>query len=124
MPYVEVLCLSAKTGYGVDKVLPAAKKIFAARHLPLPASLLDTIVKEAESLHISPGKTGRRLKIYSATQTAVNPPTFLFRANNAKLVHFSYRRHLENKIRQFAGFQGTPLKLVFKGRGEETGECS
>lgn len=124
MPYVEVLCLSAKTGYGVDKVLPAASRIYAERRKSLPVSLLDTIVKEAESLHISPSKTGRRLKIYSAMQTAVNPPTFVFRANDEKLVHFSYRRHLENKIRQFAGFQGTPLKLVFKGRGEETGECS
>jgi GTP-binding protein len=124
MPYVEVLCLSAKTGYGVDKLLPMAGKISAVRRLSLPVSLLETVVREAEALHISPKKAKKRLKIGVARQTAVNPPTFVFVANDAKLVHFSYRRHLENKIRQLAGFQGTPIRLAFQNRDEVTGRSS
>jgi GTP-binding protein len=118
MPYVEVLCLSALTGYGVDKLLPMAGRISAARRLSLPVSLLETVVREAEALHISPKKAKRRLKIGAARQTGVSPPTFVFLANDAKLVHFSYRRHLENKVRQLAGFQGTPIRLVFQNRDE------
>ena len=124
MPYVEVLCLSAKTGFSVGKVLPAAERIYHERLKSLPVSLLDNIVKEAESLRISPSRGGRRLKIYEARQTGVNPPTFVFLANDAKLVHFSYGRHLENKIRQLAGFHGTPLRLLFRSRGEEIAQCS
>ncbi len=124
MPYVEVLCLSALTGYGVNKLVPMASKIFAARRLSLPVSLLETVVKEAEALHISPKRAKRRLKIGAARQTGLNPPTFMFLANDAKLVHFSYRRHLENRIRQLAGFQGTPVRLVFQNRDEGKGSSS
>jgi GTP-binding protein len=124
MPYVEVLCLSAKTGYGVDKLLPMAGKISAARRLSLPVSLLETVVREAEALHISPKRAKKRLKIGAARQTAVNPPTFVFVANDATLVHFSYRRHLENRIRQLAGFQGTPIRLAFQNRDEVIGRSS
>jgi GTP-binding protein len=124
MPYVEVLCLSAKTGFAVERVLPTARKIFDERLKTLPVSLLDNIVKGAEALRISPSKAGRRLKIYGSVQTAVNPPTFVFFANDAKLVHFSYQRYLENRIRQLAGFHGTPLRLLFKKKGEKTAQCS
>jgi GTP-binding protein len=124
MPYVEVLCLSAKTGYGVDRLLPMAGKISAARRLSLPVSLLETVVREAEALHISPKKAKKRLKIGVVRQTAVNPPTFVFVANDARLVHFSYRRLLENRIRQLVGFQGTPIRLAFQNRDEVTGRSS
>jgi GTPase len=124
MPWVEVLCLSAKTGYGADKLLPMAGKISAARRLSLPVSLLETVVREAEALHISPKRAKKRLKIGAARQTAVNPPTFVFVANDATLVHFSYRRHLENRIRQLAGFQGTPIRLAFQNRDEVIGRSS
>ncbi len=122
MPYIEILFLSAKTGYGVEKVLPAAKRIYEERLKHLPAPSLDSIVKEVVAAHLPPRKGTRRLKILNTRQTGVNPPTFVFYVNDAKLAHFSYRRHLENKLRQFFGFQGTPLRLLFKSRGEKTAE--
>jgi len=118
MPYIEILFLSAKTGYGVEKVLPTAKRIYEERLKHLPAPLLNSMVKEVVAAHLPPQKGGKRLKILNAMQTGVNPPTFVFFVNDAKLAHFSYRRYLENKLRQFFGFQGTPLRLLFKSRGE------
>ena len=120
MPYLEILFISAKTGYGVEKVLPAAKRIYEERLKHLPTPLLESVVKEAVAAHLPPRKGGKRLKILNVTQTGVNPPIFVFLVNDAKLAHFSYRRYLENKLRQFFGFQGTPLRLLFKSRGEKT----
>jgi len=119
MPYLEILFLSAKTGYGVEKVLPAAKRVYEERLKHLPTPLLDNMVKEAIATHLPPKKGSKQLKILNAMQTGVNPPTFVFLVNDAKLAHFSYRRYLENKLRQFFGFQGTPLRLLFKSRSEK-----
>jgi GTP-binding protein len=82
--------------------------------------LLESVVKEAVAAHLPPKKGGKQLKILNVRQTGVNPPIFVFLVNDAKLAHFSYRRYLENKLRQFFGFQGTPLRLLFKSRGEKT----
>lgn len=120
MPYLEILFISAKTGYGVEKVLPAAKRIYEERLKHLPTPLLESVVKEAVAAHLPPKKGGKHMKILNVTQTGVNPPIFVFLVNDAKLAHFSYRRYLENKLRQFFGFQGTPLRLLFKSRGEKT----
>jgi len=120
MSYLEILFLSAKTGYGVEKVLPAAKRIYEERLKHLPTPLLESVVKEAVAAHLPPKKGGKHMKILNVTQTGVNPPIFVFLVNDAKLAHFSYRRYLENKLRQFFGFQGTPLRLLFKSRGEKT----
>ncbi len=119
MPYLEILFLSAKTGYGVEKVLPTAKRVYEERLKHLPTPLLDNMVKEAIATHLPPKKGSKQLKILNAMQTGVNPPTFVFLVNDAKLAHFSYRRYLENKLRQFFGFQGTPLRLLFKSRSEK-----
>jgi len=78
------------------------------------------MVKEAVAAHLPPKKGGKHLKILNARQTGVNPPTFVFYVNDAKLAHFSYRRYLENKLRHFFGFQGTPIHLLFKSRGKKT----
>jgi GTP-binding protein len=121
MPYIETHFISAKTGRGVDKILPLARRIYQERLRVLETTLLDSIVADAEAAKQSPKQGRRRLKVYKATQTAVNPPTFLFTVNDAKLVHFSYQRFLENKMRHFCGFKGTPLRLVFKGKGERKG---
>ena len=119
MPYLEILFLSAKTGYGVEKVLPTAKRVYEERLKHLPTPLLDNMVKEAIATHLPPKKGSKQLKILNAMQTGVNPPTFVFLVNDVKLAHFSYRRYLENKLRQFFGFQGTPLRLLFKSRSEK-----
>jgi len=122
MPYIETLFISAKTGEGVERILPLARRIYGERLRLLDAALLQSIVADAEAARQSPKKGRRRLKVYKATQTGVNPPTFVFSVNDARLVHFSYQRFLENKLRQFCGFKGTPLQLLFKGRGEKAPE--
>ncbi|HJX69567.1 MAG TPA: GTPase, partial [Dehalococcoidia bacterium] len=121
MPYIEILFISAKTGYGVDGVLPVAKMVYEERQKHLPTPLLDSFVKEAVAAHHPPKKGSKHFRIFDARQTGSNPPTFVFSVNNAKLVHFSYQRYLENKLRQRFGFQGTPLHLLFKSRGEKRG---
>ena len=119
MPYIETHFISAKTGRGVDKILPLARRIYEERIRRLDQDLLDSIVRDAEAAKQSPKQGRRRLKVYKATQTAVNPPTFTFSVNDAKLVHFSYQRFLENKIRQYCGFKGTPLHLLFKSKADK-----
>jgi GTP-binding protein len=119
MPYIETHFISAKTGRGVDKILPLARRIYEERIRRLDQDLLDSIVRDAEAAKQSPKQGRRRLKVYKAVQTAVNPPTFTFSVNDAKLVHFSYQRFLENKIRQYCGFKGTPLHLLFKSKADK-----
>lgn len=119
MPHVPILFTSAKTGWGIESILPTARRIYTERIKRLPAAVLDSVVRDAVAIHplmVSKGK--KRLRFFQATQTGTNPPTFVFQVNDAKLVHFSYQRYLENKLRQSFGFQGTCLRLVFKNRGE------
>jgi GTP-binding protein len=118
MPYIETHFISAKTGRGVDKILPLARRIYEERIRRLDQDLLDSIVRDAEAAKQSPKQGRRRLKVYKAVQTAINPPTFSFSVNDAKLVHFSYQRFLENKMRQYCGFKGTPLHLLFKSKAD------
>ena len=122
MPYIETHFISAKTGQGLEKILPLAGRIYQERLRRLEPALLDSIVMDAEAAKQSPKQGRRRLKVYKATQTAINPPTFSFVVNDAKLVHFSYQRFLENKMRHYCGFKGTPLRLTFKGKGEKKGD--
>jgi len=122
MPYTEILFLSAKTGYGVEQVVPMAKRVYQEMLKHLPVASLDNFVKKAVAANPPPKEGLKHLKIFKVIQTGVNPPTFVFLVSNAKLVHFSYRRYLENKLRQSFGFQGTPIRLLFKSRVERTTE--
>ena len=119
MPYIEILFISAKTGHGVEKVIPAAKRVYEERLKRPPTSSLNAVIREAVVTHLPPKRGDRKLKILKAVQTEVNPPTFVFSVNDAKLAHFSYRRYLENKLRESFGFQGTPLRLIFRSKGEK-----
>ncbi len=119
MPYMEILFLSAREGYGVEEVLLAAKRVYEQRLKRLSASLLDIFIKETVAAHPPPKKGKMQLRILNVKQTGVNPPTFVFAVNYAKLAHFSYQRFLENRLRQTFGFQGTPLQLIFKSKGEK-----
>jgi GTP-binding protein len=116
MPCAPILFVSAKTKYGVDEILPAAKIVYEQRCMRLPTSLLNRVVREATAAHLPPAKSGRQLNIFYVTQAGVAPPTFIFFVNDAGLVHFSYRRYLENRLRRSFGFEGTPLHLIFKRR--------
>ncbi len=118
MPYAPVLHTSAKFGQGVDKIMPQVCQVYQERLKRLPTAVVNGVVRQVVAAHNPPRSGGKRLKILYATQAEVNPPTFVFFVNDAKLIHFSYRRYLENKLRQSFGFVGTPLRLVFKIGGE------
>lgn len=116
MPYVPLLYISAKTGQRVNKVLPLALAVQEARLTRLSTSQLNRILRDAMDAHPPPTQAGRQLKIYYATQVRSDPPTFLVYVNDAKLMHFSYRRFLENRIRAAHDFLGTPIRIVLKGK--------
>ena len=116
LDYVPVLSISALTGKRVHKVVPTALAVQEARFRRLPTGELNRLVQNALVRHAPPSKQGRRLKIYYVSQPGVDPPTFVFHVNDPDLVHFSYERYLENRLREAYGFPGTPLRLKFKPR--------
>jgi len=116
MDYVPVFFISALTGQRVNKVLPAALDVWNARFRRIPTSELNRLVQDALAYHAPPSRRGRRLKIYYVSQPEVDPPTFVFHVNDPKLVHFSYERYLENRLREVYEFPGVPLRLKFKPR--------
>ena len=119
MDYVPFLFISAKTGQRVNKLLAAAKESYAQSIRRIKTGLLNDVVNEAVSMTEPPAMSGRRLKIYYATEVSVQPPTFVFFVNDEALVHFSYRRYMENYFRKTFGFAGTPIKIIFRTRGKE-----
>ncbi len=118
MSYAPVLYASAKFGQGVDKIMPEVRQVYHQRLKRLSTADVNDVVQQAVAAHNLPRIGSKQLKILYATQAEVNPPTFVFFVNDAKLIHFSYRRYLENKLRQSFGFTGTPLRLIFKTKGE------
>ncbi len=118
MDYVPILFISAKNGQRVDQVLPLALRVQEERLVRLTTSKLNDVLAKAQDEHPAPTHAGQQMKIYYGTQVRSDPPTFVLFVNNPSLMHFSYLRFLENKIRQEYGFMGTPIKLAAKGRGE------
>jgi GTP-binding protein len=118
MPGTPVLFTSALFGEGVEAALSQAIEVYEERNKRIPDPVLDSYIKDAVASHTIPRSGKKQLKIFKVAQTAVNPPTFVFVVNDARLVHFSYRRFLANRLRQLFGFAGTPLKLLLKNRGE------
>ncbi|NWJ47494.1 MAG: ribosome biogenesis GTPase Der [Chloroflexi bacterium] len=118
MSYVPMIFISAKFGQRVNKVLDAALTVAEERHKRIPTATLNKVMRDAIAAHSPATKPGKWLKLLYVTQVEVDPPTFVFSVNDAKQVHFSYQRYLENKIREAFGFEGTPLKMIFRGRDE------
>jgi len=118
MTWAPILYTSAQFGDGVKNILPRARQVYGERLKRLPTSEVNSIVQEAVAAHILPRKGRKQLNVLHVTQAETSPPTFVFFVNDASLVHFSYRRYLENRLRQAFGFTGTPLRLVFRTRGE------
>jgi GTP-binding protein len=116
IPYAPVEFISALKRQRVDRVLQTAIRVRQQRFQRVPTSELNDIVQESLVRHNPPSKAGKRLTFYYATQPAVDPPTLVFFVNDSRLVHFSYQRYLENRIRERWGFEGTPLTLHFRGR--------
>jgi GTP-binding protein len=117
LPYAPILYTSAKFGQGVENIMPQVYQIYEERHKRLPTAAVNSVVQQAVAAHNLPRTGNKQLKILYATQAEINPPTFVFFVNDTK-IHFSYQRYLENKLRQSFGFIGTPLRFVFKMRGE------
>jgi GTP-binding protein len=119
VPFLEfapILSISAKTGQRVGKVLEMAIDIWGERRKRISTGELNRVIRAAVERQSPPVVKGRRPKVFYGTQAAVAPPTFVFFANDAALIHFSYRRYLENRLREEFGFDGTPIKLVFRDR--------
>jgi GTP-binding protein len=111
-----VVSVSAKSGQRVDKVLELAVDVWGERRRRVPTGELNRLLAVAGERQLPPMVKGRRPKIFYATQAAVAPPTFVFFASDAGSVHFSYRRYLENRLREAFGFLGTPIRLIFRDR--------
>ena len=119
IPYANVVFLSAKTKSRMHTLMPAILKSYESYTKEIKTSILNDVIRDAVSLHEPPSYKGRRLKIYFVNQTDTRPPKFVFHVNNKGLVHFSYERYLENKIRESFDLDGTPIIIQFKNRGEE-----
>ncbi len=116
LDYVPSLFVSALTKQRVSKVLPTAMRIAAQRKLRIPTGELNRLLRDTIVAHPAPNRRGKQLKFLYATQAETEPPTFIIFVNDSEIVHFSYKRYLENQIREVYPFEGTPIKLVFRGR--------
>jgi GTP-binding protein len=114
MSHAPVFYVSAKTGAGVNSIMPKVMQVWFERQKHLPDDVIDTLIKEAVLSQTPPRKGFRQLEVVRAYQSGVNPPTFALLVNDPNLVHFSYQRYLENKLRQTFGFSGTSLQLIFR----------
>jgi GTP-binding protein len=118
MPYAEMLFVSAKTGQRLPKLFETIDAVIENHSLRIATGVLNEIMAEAVALNQPPSDKGKRLKLFYITQVAVKPPTFVIFVNDKELMHFSYTRYIENKIRETFGFKGTPLKFIIRERKE------
>lgn len=119
MPYAEILFISAKTGQRTKKLFDMIDVVLENNSMRVATGVLNEIMSEAVAMQQPPSDKGKRLKLYYITQVAVKPPTFVIFVNDKKLMHFSYIRYLENRIREAFGFQGTSLKFFIRERKGE-----
>jgi GTPase len=119
LPYVPILFISAQTGQRVANILPTVLEVNEARYRRIPTSQLNKLMRDAVDRHPPPQQGGVRVKFFFATQASVAPPTLVFFVNKPEVVHFSYQRYLENRIREEFPFPGTPIRLVFRPRSED-----
>lgn len=119
MPYAPIVYVSAKTGQRVQTIYEKINLVFGQSTQRVTTGMLNDVLNDAVTRVQPPSDKGRRLKIYYMTQTAVAPPTFVIFCNNAELFHFSYQRFIENCLRETFGFEGTPIKLVIRQKGED-----
>lgn len=119
MDYYDVVYVSAKTGQRVDKIMKEARLVYDEASRRITTGLLNDIVQDAVNLVEPPSHNGKRLKVYFVTQNSANPPTFIFFVNDTELLHFSYKRYLENCLRKAFVFKGTPIRLVFRNKNQD-----
>ncbi|HJA67418.1 MAG TPA: ribosome biogenesis GTPase Der, partial [Candidatus Mediterraneibacter cottocaccae] len=119
MPYAEIMYVSALTGQRLNKLYDKIDMVIENQTLRVATGVLNEIMTEAVALQQPPSDKGKRLKLYYITQVSVKPPTFVIFVNDKELMHFSYTRYLENKIREAFGFRGTSLKFFIRERKEK-----
>ena len=119
MPYAEILFISAETGQRLHKLYEMIDVVMENNSLRVATGVLNEIVTEAVAMQQPPSDKGKRLKIFYITQVAVKPPTFVIFVNDKQLMHFSYTRYLENRIRDAFGFKGTSLRFIIRERKED-----
>lgn len=119
MPYAELLFVSAETGQRLPKLFETIDAVIENHSLRVATGVLNEIMAEAVALNQPPSDKGKRLRLYYITQVSVKPPTFVIFVNDKELMHFSYTRYIENKIREAFGFKGTPLKFIIRERKEK-----
>lgn len=119
MPYAELMFISAKTGQRMPKIYDTIDMVIENHALRVATGVLNEIMSEAVAMQQPPTDKGKRLKLYYITQVAVKPPTFVIFVNDKELMHFSYTRYIENRIRDAFGFKGTPLKFIIRERKEK-----
>ncbi len=119
MPYAEILFVSAKTGQRLNKLFDVIDMVIENQTLRVQTGVLNEIMAEAVAMQQPPTDKGKRLRLYYITQVAVKPPTFVIFVNSKELMHFSYTRYIENKIREAFGFRGTSLKFIIRERKEK-----
>ena len=119
MPYAEIIFISAKSGQRLNKIFELIDVVIANNSMRVATGVLNEIVTEAVAMQQPPSDKGKRLRIYYTTQVAVKPPTFVIFVDDKELMHFSYTRYLENRIRETFGFRGTALKFIIRERKEE-----
>lgn len=119
MSYAEIMFVSAKTGQRMTKMFDMIDMVLENNAMRIATGVLNEIMTEAVAMQQPPSDKGKRLKLYYITQVAVKPPTFVIFVNDKELMHFSYTRYLENRIRETFGFKGTALKFIIRERKED-----
>ncbi len=119
LPYAEILFISAQTGQRISRLFETIDMVMANQTMRVSTGVLNEIMAEAVALQQPPSDKGKRLKLYYITQVSVKPPTFVIFVNDKQLMHFSYTRYLENKIRDTFGFKGTSLKFIIRERKDQ-----
>ena len=119
LTYAPIVFLSALTKKRIHTLMPEILKVAENHKKVIPNEVIDECIKEAYALNLPPSYKGKRLKIYKTEQVSTCPPTFNIMVNSKGLIHFSYERYLENKIRENFDFEGTPIVIRFKNKGEE-----
>jgi len=116
LPFAPVLFVSALSGQRTDRIMGMVEKVASEFNRRISTPELNRVLKEATISHAPPMSQGKRVKLFYITQTAVRPPTFVVFGNRTQGIHFSYHRYLVNQIREAFGFEGCPIRLLFKDR--------
>ncbi len=119
MHYVPIIFISAKTGQRIDKLFDLIKKVSNSNAMRISTGVLNELLSDAIARFQPPTDKGKRLKIFYVTQVSIKPPTFVFFVNSSKLFHFSYKRYLENRIREAFGLEGTSIRFIVRERSKD-----